>query len=85
MRGGQLLLPGEAPNWASALVGNIMDWVQNQLRGPQNLTGYVKAKLPDATKNNRSMIYVDDDTGGAVPAFSDGTNWRRVTDRNVIS
>ncbi len=85
MRGGQLLLPGEAPNWASALVGNITDWVGNQLRGPQTLTGYPKAALPSAAKNNRAMIYVDDDTGGAVPAFSDGTNWRRVTDRAIIS
>ena len=32
-----------------------------------------------------AMIYVSDETGGAVPAFSDGTNWRRVTDRAVVS
>jgi len=31
------------------------------------------------------MIYVIDDTGGAVPAFSDGDDWRRVTDRAVVS
>ena len=31
------------------------------------------------------MVYVLDETGGAVPAFSDGTDWRRVTDRVVIS
>lgn len=30
-------------------------------------------------------IYVSDETGGGVLAFSDGTNWRRVTDRAVIS
>jgi len=31
------------------------------------------------------MVIVSDETGGRVPAFSDGTNWRRVTDRNIIS
>jgi hypothetical protein len=31
------------------------------------------------------MIYVIDESGGAVPAFSDGTAWRRVTDRAVVS
>ena len=31
------------------------------------------------------MIYVSNESGGAVIAFSDGTNWRRVTDRAVIS
>lgn len=31
------------------------------------------------------MVFVTDETGGAVPAFSDGTNWRRVTDRAVVS
>ncbi len=30
-------------------------------------------------------IYVTNETGGAVPAFSDGTDWRRGTDRAVIS
>lgn len=29
--------------------------------------------------------YISDETGGAVPAFNDGTNWRRATDRAVIS
>jgi hypothetical protein len=28
---------------------------------------------------------VSNETGGAVLAFSDGTNWRRVTDRNIIA
>jgi hypothetical protein len=31
------------------------------------------------------MIYVSNETGGAVPAFSDGAAWRRVTDRAIIS
>lgn len=31
------------------------------------------------------MLYISNESGGAVPAFGDGTNWRRVTDRAVIS
>jgi hypothetical protein len=32
-----------------------------------------------------AMIHVSNESGGAVPAFSDGANWLRVTDRAVIS
>jgi Protein of unknown function (DUF2793) len=49
-----------------------------------DLANYAKASLPPATGPTR-LIYVTDDVGGAVPAFNDGANWRRVTDRNVIS
>lgn len=31
------------------------------------------------------MKFCTDETGGAVPVFSDGTNWRRVTDRAIAS
>jgi hypothetical protein len=31
------------------------------------------------------LIYVSDESGGAVVAFSDGTNWRRLTDRAVVT
>jgi len=31
------------------------------------------------------LVYVSDESGGAVLAFSDGTNWRRVTDRAIVS
>ena len=44
------------------------------------LTGEYAASLWAA-----ASIYVSDETGGAVLAFSDGTNWRRVTDRAVVS
>ena len=47
------------------------------------LLSYTISTLPTATAAR--MIYVSDESGGAVPAFSDGTNWRRVTDRAVVS
>jgi hypothetical protein len=46
---------------------------------------YTVATVPAAANHTCGMIYVTDETGGAVPAFSDGTNWRRVTDRAIIS
>lgn len=53
--------------------------------GLPRLPSHTVASVPSASANPRAMIYVSDETGGAVPAFSDGTNWRRVTDRAVIS
>ncbi|KAF0135604.1 MAG: hypothetical protein FD152_1267, partial [Xanthobacteraceae bacterium] len=44
------------------------------------------ATVPSASAMTAGThIYVTNETGGAVPAFSDGSNWRRVTDRAVIS
>ena len=48
------------------------------------LPSYTVATLPSASPAGQ-MIYVSDETSGGVPAFSDGTNWRRVTDRNIVS
>ena len=52
--------------------------------GPTSINGFEVAGLPDASKPGQ-VIYVSDEAGGAVLAFSDGTDWRRVTDRNVVS
>ena len=53
---------------------------------PAKLKSYAVASLPSAaTFGAGAMIYVSDESGGAIPAFSDGTNWRRVTDRVVVS
>lgn len=52
----------------------------------RRLPAFAVATLPNAaTYGAGAQIYVSDDVGGAVPAFSDGTNWRRVTDRAVIT
>lgn len=52
---------------------------------PILLQDFAKADLPSAANWTGGMVYVTDDVGGATPAFSDGTNWRRTADRNVIS
>jgi len=53
--------------------------------GPVVLQSYTVAGVPAAASYTGGMIYVSNETGGAIPAFSDGTNWRRVTDRAIIS
>lgn len=53
---------------------------------PVTLRSYTVATAPNAGLSGAAaLIYVSNETGGAVLAFSDGTNWRRVTDRASIS
>lgn len=53
--------------------------------GPIPLPQYTKGALPSPVGARGSLIYVLDDVSGEIPAFSDNVNWRRVTDRNIIS
>lgn len=62
-----------------------LDRIVRGLTTAVTLPSYTVGTVPSASKNPSSMIYVSNESGGAVPAFSDGTNWRRVTDRAVIS
>ena len=53
---------------------------------PAKLPSTTVGTVPSASAAGAgSMIYVSDESGGAVLAFSDGTDWRRVTDRAVVS
>lgn len=45
---------------------------------------YTVATLPSAIEAGGS-IFVSDEVGGSILAFSDGINWRRVTDRAIVS
>lgn len=55
------------------------------MTAPLRLASYTVATLPTASLYTGALIHVSDETGGAVTAFSDGTNWRRVQDRAVVS
>jgi hypothetical protein len=48
------------------------------------LPSFTTSTLPSAAVAG-AMIYVTNETGGPVPAFADGTNWRRVTDRAIVT
>lgn len=58
--------------------------IQSALTGPFQFSSYTVATLPNP-KTAGQMIYVSDAATGAIPAFSDGTNWRRVDDRAIIT
>jgi hypothetical protein len=80
-----------------SILGYVQEWLFRLSRrvgdGPILIQGYAVAGLPDAaewgttssTDPFSSLIYVYDETGGATLAFSDGTNWRRVQDRAIVS
>ncbi|WP_397544791.1 hypothetical protein, partial [Roseovarius salis] len=54
--------------------------------GPARVKSYTVATAPSASSAGEgAIIFVSDEAGGAVLAFSDGTDWRRVTDRAAIS
>ncbi|MBL4852756.1 MAG: DUF2793 domain-containing protein [Robiginitomaculum sp.] len=54
--------------------------------GPIRCKSYTVATVPSAASSGAgASIYVSNETGGGVLAFSDGTNWLRCTDRAVIS
>lgn len=56
------------------------------VNGAARVGSYTVATVPSAAGLGAgSMIYVSNETGGPVLAFSDGTAWRRVTDRAVIA
>lgn len=57
-----------------------------QIAGPARVASVAKASLPSASDTGAgAILHVPDEAGGAVLAFSDGTDWRRVTDRAVVS
>lgn len=72
---------------------NFVDWINWLYRsvykriapGPFFLSSYDVATLPDAAESEGAVVYVSNETGGKVIAFSDGVNWRRVTDRAIVT
>ena len=67
-----------------ANVGLPIDGTKPMLAPLVNMA-YTVATVPTASLWTGATIYVSDETGGAVMAFSDGTNWRRNTDRAIVS
>lgn len=77
--------PADAPYWLEQVLSSIRQALSDVWPTPLSLVPYTVAKLPVAADWAGGVVYVPDETGGAVIAFSDGTNWRRVTDRAIVS
>jgi hypothetical protein len=78
--------PAGIQQWARQLsqqVERLMNGIVADINASP-VRAYTVDTLPSPTETKR-IIYVIDETGGAVLAFNDGTDWRRVTDRAVVS
>ncbi len=84
--GERLIEGGIASSSMQLFLDELVLLMNGQLVGPAlQLTSYEVADVPDAASWTGAMIYVSNESGGSIPAFSDGTDWRRVSDRAVIS
>lgn len=59
--------------------------LERRLRALETPQSYTVSTLPDAAANTGRVLFVSNEAGGAVIAFSDGSQWRRATDRAVVS
>lgn len=64
---------------------SIADAFRQPMPAPFRLKSYAVADLPEPAKWANGLISVPDESGGATIAFSDGTNWRRLTDLAIVS
>lgn len=68
----------------------LPDDATSPMKAPLPLKEYTVATLPTASIYRQSgqfagLVAVSDETGGYTLAFTDGTNWRRVQDRAIVS
>lgn len=78
--------PAGIQQWARQLsqqVERLMNGIVADINASP-VRAYTVDTLPSPTETKR-IIYVIDETGGAVLAFNDGQVWRRCTDRAVVS
>ena len=57
---------------------------RHDFNAPVGLQTFTVATLP-AVSPAGQLIHVSDETGGAVAAYSDGTNWRRFSDGAIVA
>lgn len=61
-------------------VSGVSSW-----KNPHAQKAYTVASLPSASTYQGCIVMVTDEAGGYTAAFSDGSNWRRMQDRAVVS
>lgn len=72
--------------WFNWLLWKTSLWIRFFEERENKPESFEAATLPSASEAGAGkMIYVSNEAGGPVLAFSDGSNWRRVTDRAVVS
>lgn len=68
--------PQEAPSWFIVALRGLVEWIYALRRGPQPLTVYTIAGLPDPTKYRNHMVALSNGASSQPFAVSDGTIWR---------
>lgn len=71
-----------APAWARRFADDL-DAILTRVRLDLKPKRFAKASLP--TDDSERVAIVTDESGGIVLAFFDGSDWRRVTDRAVVT
>lgn len=72
--------------WQNWLARQYYDWIVYLDEAVHKLDTHTVAQLPSASNAGKgAIVYVTNEVGGEVPAFSDGSNWRRMTDRTIVS
>lgn len=67
-------------------IGTTAPTTKLHVNGPVRVASYSVVTLPSAsTSGAGSIVFVSNEAGGPVLAFSDGTVWRRVTDRAAVA
>ncbi|RIJ32316.1 DUF2793 domain-containing protein [Henriciella mobilis] len=66
-------------------IGVLAPAARLDVDGPMRPGTYTVAGLPGASGLEGAIIYVSDASGGPVPAFSDGADWRRCDDRSIVT
>jgi hypothetical protein len=78
-----LVLGADAPPWAQALQADLNN-ILLRIRADMRPKYIAKANLP--TDGSERLAIVTDEAGGEVLAFfTTATEWRRVTDRAIVS
>ncbi len=81
----RLFRPAGAPSWLAPVVQSVERAFREPMDAPFRLKAFAKSDLPADPRHRAGLVYVTDEAGGPVPAFHDGSDWRRVTDRAIVS
>lgn len=74
----------DALDYVTLLVQQVQNLVRAQTVG-LHLPIHTVAALPSALNGAPALIYVRNASGGGVVCFSDGTNWRRIDTRAIVT
>ncbi|MGH1352200.1 MAG: DUF2793 domain-containing protein [Methyloligellaceae bacterium] len=73
----------DGTNWENALTV-ASSTGETAFHQPPALPQISKNSLPSPSPAGK-LIYVSDATGGSTPAFSDGTDWKRISDNSIVN